>query len=148
MSERGRGVRAVEAEGRSSAPPERVFAVLEDAPGWKAWAGFPVAEYVQEGTPAPHGVGAIRRFGNKLTSTREEVLVHEPPRHLAYRIVSGVPVEGYRADVTLTPDGDGTAIRWAATFRPKVPGTGWILEPFLASFLRRFVKGLARHAES
>jgi uncharacterized protein YndB with AHSA1/START domain len=139
--------RHIEVTGRSAAPPERVFAVLEDGPGWKAWAGVPIAEYEREGVPAPHGVGAVRRFGNRVASTREEVLEHDPPRHLAYRILSGVPVRSYRADVTLTPDGTGTAIRWAATFTPKVPGTGWLLARFLRTFLRRFTRGLARHAE-
>jgi uncharacterized protein YndB with AHSA1/START domain len=141
-------VREIEATGRSSAPPERVFALLEDAPGWTAWAGFPLAEYEREGDPAPHGVGAVRRLGNRLASTREEVIAHDPPHHLAYRILSGVPVKDYRADVTLTPDGTGTAIRWVSTFRPKVPGTGPLLAPFLRLFIRRFARRLARHAEA
>ena len=140
--------RRIEVTGRAAAPPERVFALVEDAPGWKHWAGFPLAEYEREGTPPPHGVGAVRRFGNRFASSREEVVEHDPPHHLAYRLLSGVPVRSYRADVTLTPDGDGTAIRWAAVFEPKLPGTGWLMGPFLRSFLRRFVRGLVRRAES
>jgi uncharacterized protein YndB with AHSA1/START domain len=141
-------VHAIEASARSAAPPERVFAVLEDAPGWTAWAGFPLAEYEREGTPAPPGAGAVRRLGNRVFSTREEVIASDPPRHFAYRILSGVPVREYRADVTLTPHGTGTEIRWASTFVPKVPGTGWLLAPLLRTFLRRFARGLARHAEA
>ncbi len=141
-------VREIEATGRSAASPERLFAVVEDAPRWKEWAGFPFAEYEREGTPPPHGVGAVRRFGSRFASTREEVVADDPPRHLAYRIVSGMPVRDHRADVTLTPDGTGTEIRWAATFAPKVPGTGWLLAAFLGAFQRRFVRRLVRRAES
>ena len=51
-------------DGFSSAPPEVVFDVLVDGPGWADWApGLKAASYECEGEPAPHGVGAIRRFG-------------------------------------------------------------------------------------
>jgi uncharacterized protein YndB with AHSA1/START domain len=142
------GPHAIVATARSAASPERVFAVLEDGPGWKDWAGFPLAEYEREGTPGPHGVGAVRRLGNRFASTREEVVAYDPPRHFAYRILSGLPVKEYRADVTLTPDRTGTTIDWASTFVPKVPGTGWLLAPFLRMFLRLFARALARHAEA
>jgi hypothetical protein len=51
-----------------------------------------------------------------------------------------------------TPDavfallGDGTTIRWQASFPPKVPGTGWALQRGLRRFLDQCAEGLARHA--
>ena len=58
---------------------------------------------------------------------REKIVVFEPPSHHAYTLLSGNPVRNYRADVRLTPDGNGTLIRWGGTFEPIVPGTGPVL---------------------
>jgi uncharacterized protein YndB with AHSA1/START domain len=130
----------------SDAPPERVFALLEDAPGWKDWTRFSVARYEREGDPPPHGVGAIRNLGFRTFTSREEVVAYEPPHHLAYVLLKGVPVREYRADVTLTPDGTGTLITWTSTFEPKYPGTGWLMSAFLTAVLHDFARRLARHA--
>jgi hypothetical protein len=140
------GMRTITATAHADATRETVFALLEDATSWKDWTRFPVARYEREGDPPPHGVGAIRNFGFRAGGSREEVVAHEPPYHLAYTLLSGVPVRDYRADVHLTPDDPGTRITWTATFTPKYPGTGWILTPFLRLILRDFARRLARHA--
>jgi uncharacterized protein YndB with AHSA1/START domain len=141
-----KGQRTITVTGRSDASRETVFALLEDATRWKEWGRFPMTRYEREGDPPPHGVGAIRRFGTRFYSSREEVVAHEPPYHLAYVLLSGLPVRDYRADVNLTIDGDGTRITWSATFAPRFPGTGWILTPVLRLILRDFTRRLARHA--
>ena len=46
------------------------------------------------------------------------------PHHLAYVILSGLPVHGYHADVDVFATTTGSTIRWAGAFEPKVPGTG------------------------
>ena len=129
----------------SSAAPEDVFAVLADATRWRDWAGpmIAVSEWEREGEPAPGGVGAIRRLGRPPAYAREQILEYDPPRHLAYTIVSGLPVRGYHADVDLLPAaGGGTTIRWAGAFEPKIPGTGALL----AVVLERIVRGYATSA--
>jgi uncharacterized protein YndB with AHSA1/START domain len=128
----------------SAAPPEAVFEVIADATRWHEWAGFSVSTstWEREGDPAPGGVGAIRRLGRPPVYGREQILEFEPPFHLAYTIVSGIPVRGYHADVDLRPDGSGTVIRWSAAFEPKVPGTGALL----AEVLRRVILGYATRA--
>jgi hypothetical protein len=93
--------------------------------------------------PDPDGVGAIRRFRTGRTTSREEVLEFEPDRHLAYTLLSGLPLKDYRATVDLRPDGTGTAITWRSTFRPKFPGTGWIYRLALGKFLERLIASLA-----
>ena len=142
-------MRGYEVTARSSAPPERVFALLDDATSWRRWAGPLVAHasWEREGEPAPGGVGAIRKVGRWPMFGREQVLVSEPPSHHAYTTLSGNPVRGYRADVALTPDGAGTLITWSATFEPRIAGTGRLLEGFYRRLIGSFARRLATYAE-
>ncbi len=133
----------------SAARPERVFAVLADAPRWSQWAGPLVrrSSWEREGDPPPGGVGAVRRLGSSRVFSREQIVAFDPPRHLAYTILSGQPVRRYRADVHLVPDGDGTRIEWSAELEPTVPGTGAVLAWYLAAIVGGFARRLARYAE-
>jgi uncharacterized protein YndB with AHSA1/START domain len=133
-----------ECTAQSAAPPAAVFEVIADATRWHEWAGFMinVSEWEREGDPAPGGVGAIRKLGRWPAFTREQLLDYEPPRHLAYTILSRGPLRGYHADVDLEATATGTTIRWSGAFEPVVPGTGGLL----AEFFRRTVLSYARAA--
>ena len=133
----------------SSAPPEKVFALLADGAGWSEWAGPMIVKswWEREGTPAPGGVGAIRALGLGKVGSREEIVAYEPPHLLAYTILSGLPVRDYRADVRLSPEGGGTRIDWTGTFTPKLPGTGAVLRRFLLTTIGSFSRRLAKQAE-
>ena len=88
-------------------------------------------------------MGAIRRLGRPPAFALEEILEYDPPHHLAYTIVRGLPVRGYHADIDLLAATDGgTAIRWAGAFEPKLPGTGALF----AAILERIVHGYATSA--
>ncbi len=128
---------------RSAAPPSAVFELLADGAGWSRWARPLVfrSAWEQEGTPAPGGVGAVRRLGRAPLSTREEVVEYVPDRRHAYRIRSGLPVRDYLGTVDLSPvDGGGTEIVWQGSFVALVPGTGAVL----ATGSRFFITWLAR----
>jgi hypothetical protein len=138
-------------DGYSAAPPEVVFAVLVDGPGWAEWApGVKAASYEREGDPAPHGVGAIRRFGaGRGPVSREQVVAFEPPRHFAYVALSGpLPWHDYRSEVRLAPGpaGVGTAVDWSGSFRSRVPGLGTFIHRMVAGFARGLVAGSERRA--
>jgi uncharacterized protein YndB with AHSA1/START domain len=123
-----------EVTARSTAPPGEVFALLADAPGWNRWAGLSVshAGWEREGDPPPGGAGAIRRMGRPPFYGREQIIEYDPPHHMAYTVLSGIPVRNYRADVQLIATATGgTAITWRATFEPKIPGTGALLGAML-----------------
>ena len=132
---------------RSAAPAERVWAVLADARRWKEWTPLRTSALEREGSPDPDGVGALRRFGLGPMVTREEVVGFEPPRRLVYELRSGMPIRGYRAEVTLTPWGDGTDIVWQSRFEPRIPGTGPFLRAFLNAVITDIARRLARRAE-
>jgi hypothetical protein len=130
---------------RSAASPEVVWRWLVDATAWSSWSRIPRAAREREGVPAPDGIGSVRALGLGRMGSREEVVAFDAPRHFAYVLLSGLPVEEYRADVRLSADGAGTLVRWDARFVPKlVPGP--VLERFLRATLTGFARGLARYA--
>ena len=133
---------------RSDAPPETVFALLADGAGWSNWAGplAPKSSWEREGSPDAGGVGAIRKVGAWPVFSREEIVEYDPPRHLAYTLLSGMPVKDYRADVELTADGAGTAIVWKGSFEAKIPGTGPVFRTFFRQIVGGFAKRLAAAA--
>jgi uncharacterized protein YndB with AHSA1/START domain len=134
-------------ERRTTAPPEAVWRWLADAASWKDWTALTDTYLEREGRPVSDGVGAIRHFGRAGGSSREEVVVFDPPRHLAYVLLRGLPIANYRADVYLEPVGTGTRIHWHGTFDTAYPGTGTAMKGFLRLFLRDTARRLAARAE-
>jgi len=104
----------VEAEGVSRAAPEVVWELLDDASSYCEWGPWNGSGYQSPADQAHHGAGTIRWMRYGRTTTVERVLESEPGRRMTYTVVKGIPVRNYRAEVTLTPDGAGTRIRWSA----------------------------------
>jgi hypothetical protein len=137
----------VHAEAHSTASPDQVFRVLADTVRWPEWTPFTSASLEEPATGSdPNGLGSLRRFQKGRTTSRERVVAYEPGRRLAYELVTGLPLRDYHAEVTLRPADGGTAITWQSTFRPKVPGTGWIYRMALQKFISQLTPALAAHA--
>ena len=132
----------------TTAPPETVWRWLADASSWSTWSKLTDTRLEQVGVPAPDGVGAIRRFARSGGHSLEEVVAFDPPRHFAYRLIRGLPIENYRADVTLEPKGAGTLIRWHSEFDRRYPGTGRVMVGFIRLVLRDISAALVRRAEA
>ncbi|MEU4766923.1 SRPBCC family protein [Actinosynnema sp. NPDC023794] len=132
----------------SEAPPERVYRLAADSSTWPEWS--PVVRYERERAGDANGVGEVRVFHNKgrKALTREEVVELTPNRRVGYVLLSGLAIRDYHAFIDLTPDGDGTAIRWHSSFEPKTPGTGWLYRTVLQAVITRYAKGLAAHASA
>jgi hypothetical protein len=135
----------------TKAPKEKVFGLVADATSWKDWAKPFVmhGEWLQEGDPAPGGVGAIRRLGSKVWGVKEQITEYDPPDYLAYTIVTRTPLREYRAIVSVdkAKDGDGSVITWAATMEGKFPGAAPVMAFLLGRTIRKMATGLARYAE-
>jgi uncharacterized protein YndB with AHSA1/START domain len=135
--------RTVTAVRHTSAPVERVWALLGTTSTWKDWGWFTVAELEREGDEHPDGVGAIKRLGLKAGGSREEIVEYDPPHHLAYVLLQGLPVKDYRSDVTLTPTPDGgTSIEWKSSFRGNRLWAA-LLQAMITGFARRLAKASA-----
>jgi len=123
-----------------------VFGLLADGASWPRWSPIESFQLERPGDPPPEGPGAIRVFRRGRTTGRDQIVEAVPGRRLAYVSLSGLPVRDYRATVDLQPARDGTEIRWRASFLPRVPGTGRLLERGLGRFLDQCARGLADHA--
>ena len=143
----GPGAYVYRVEARTTAPTEVVWPLLGEARRWREWSFLTASGLEREGAPDPDGVGAVRRFTSYGVGSREEVVAWDPPHHLGYAVLSGFPVRGYRADVTLERVDDGTRIEWAGSFDPKVPGTGRVLQMVLVRMMQRFADDVARYAD-
>lgn len=134
---------------RVEAPAEEVFALLADGAGWQRWARplVPGSRWEREGTPAPGGVGAIRRLGTGPVASREEIVAYDPPRSLSYTVLSGFPAADYLATVRLEEVGGGTRVEWEGRFDPVWPGTGRLVLAFTRRYIRALARRLARAAE-
>jgi len=127
----------------TGADPASVYALLADGSTWPEWSPIGAFELIEPGAGAPEGLGAVRLFTTGRHKSRERVVTCEPGRAFAYVLEAGLPLREYKAVITLTPAAGGTSINWHSTFRPKVPGTGWLYRRELGKFIRGSVEGLA-----
>jgi uncharacterized protein YndB with AHSA1/START domain len=116
----------VAAESVTSASPQAVWALVADATRYPQWGPWSAAGYRG---PAEHVPGAVywlrsasRAYGRYIT-TVERVEEIDPARRVVYTVSGGgVPVRGYRGEITLTPIPGGTRISWAATWDKTLRG--------------------------
>jgi hypothetical protein len=131
---------------RIAAPAQDVWNALADHRGYRNWTPVTTSKLEQLGSPDPNGVGALRALGVGPVLAKELIVEFEPESfHLAYELVRGVPVTGYRADVYLTADGDATELLWRGRFQSAPPGMALMLNAFLRKVVADTAKGLDRH---
>lgn len=141
----------VEAEATANASPGTVWALVSDATRYPSWGPWSDGRYEKDGDATLHGVGAVQalrsaqRYMGRHTTSVERILEVEDGRRLAYTVIRGIPVRNYRGEVTLTPAGDGTHIRWTADFDNTVLGRmAW---RGLRAFYPEMMAGLVAAAE-
>jgi hypothetical protein len=127
--------------------PASVYALLADGSTWPEWSPIGAFTLLEPGTGTPEGPGAVRLFTTGRHRSRERVVECRPSEVFSYALESGLPLRDYKAVVTLTPAAGGTSINWHSTFRPKVPGSGWLYRRELGKFIKQTVGGLAAAAE-
>lgn len=128
----------------TEADPAAVWRLLGDSSTWPSWT--PIESVDLERPGGADGLGEVRAFQTGRVRVREEIVERQTDRRLSYKLLSGLAVRDYRADVDLTPGPGGTDIRWHTSFTAKVPGFGWLYRKALAKATQRFVDGLAKHS--
>ena len=139
----------IEHTATTTADPATVYALLRDGATWPVWGPLDSFELEHPGDDGePEGLGAVRIFRSGKVTGRDTIAELADGRRFSYAHESNLPIKNYRADVDLSPAGDGTTIRWVSAFDPKIPGTGWLMRRGLDGFVAKLVAGLAAHAAS
>ena len=132
----------------STASIETVFDAMTDHRG--------IADYVwacrrstldREGTPAPNGVGAIRRLVVIGPPFVEEIIEYQRPNRYAYKLLSGAPTRDHVGTIELSEAGKGTAVSWHLRSTLKIPGVDRLMLPVFKKVIDELLKGGITAAE-
>lgn len=134
----------IDIRGTTTATADQVWRLLGDSASWPSWTPIERAEILDRGRDG--GLGEIRTFKTGRVTVKEKIVERREPQRLSYELLDGLAVRDYRADIDVTSRGDTTEIRWHTTFKPKVPGSGWLYRRALAKATEDFVDGLGEHA--
>jgi uncharacterized protein YndB with AHSA1/START domain len=132
----------------TTAPIETVFDAITNHRGIadSVWA-VRRSTLDREGTPAPNGVGAVRRLEALGPTIVEEIIDYQRPTRYAYKMLSGAPVRDHVGTVELREAGTGTTVSWHLRSTPKIPGVDWLLSPLLKRIIGELLKGAVNAAE-
>jgi hypothetical protein len=132
----------------STAPIDSVFDVMTDHRGFAdcSWM-FRRSTIEHEGTPAPNGLGAIRRLASYGTTFVEEIIEYERPTRWAYKMLAGVPTRDQVGTIKLRQTGTGTEVSWHLTAKLKVTGLDWLAQPIGKWFIDQLLRGALSAAE-
>jgi carbon monoxide dehydrogenase subunit G len=103
-----------------AAPRAAVFAVIADPRTWSAW--FPGVREASYASPAPYGVGTIRRAHVGRTHWLEEMIAWDEDARWAYTVTrSTVPLANAQVEsFELMDAGSATRVRWRLAFEPRL----------------------------
>ena len=124
----------VERSASIKAPPEKIFALINDFQSWDLWSPWekkdPAMKRSFSGPTS--GKGAVYEWeGNSnVGKGRMEIADTSPPSALTLKLDFVKPMEAHNVvDFTLEPDGDSTRITWA--MHGPVPYLAKIMHVFL-----------------
>ena len=108
----------VERTASIKAPPEKIFALINDLHGWGAWSPYEKKDPAMKRTfsGAASGKGAIYEWdGNKnVGKGRMEITETSPPSRILIKLDFISPFEGHNtAEFTMIPKNDATTVTWA-----------------------------------
>jgi hypothetical protein len=125
----------------SDLPRSAVWQKLADLESWHEWG--PWTRTTVDGDRRTL-VSERKRITGRPYVMKERVTKLEPEERLEYDLVSGLPVRGYHAAVTLADADGGTDITWSATFKPPWPFLGGLWRGAMLKVIRDVSEALAK----
>jgi uncharacterized protein YndB with AHSA1/START domain len=100
------------------APPEKIFALIADLHGWRAWSPYETKDpgMTRTFSGAERGKGAVYEWdGNRQVGKgRMEIIEAKAPAQIVIKLDFIKPFEGHNtAQFTLAPRGEATDVTWA-----------------------------------
>jgi uncharacterized protein YndB with AHSA1/START domain len=132
----------VERTASIKAPPEKIFALINDLHGWGAWSPYEKKDPAMKRTfsGAASGKGAIYEWdGNKnVGKGRMEITETSPPSRILIKLDFISPFEGHNtAEFTMNPKGDATSVTANVT-----TNVTWAMDgpaPFVSKVMQVFI---------
>ena len=135
----------IEHTAHSAASRDVVWSLLGDLETWDSWG--PWTETSLDGD-LRRMVSERKRMGGKHYVMTERVTALVEPERFEYDLLSGLPVKGYHAVVTLRDaDGGGTDIHWRSTFKAPYPFMKGIWRGAMLKVIRDVSERLASAAD-
>jgi carbon monoxide dehydrogenase subunit G len=146
----------VERSKRIAAPPEWVFAQINDLQRMKNWNPYEKKDPSLKGEfgPTTRGVGASYSFDSQKVATGRMTIVESKPlRQVTLRLDFEKPfVSTVTTEYTLRPDRGGTQVTWSmngpANFVHKLMETAFVLDPLIGRDLDAGLSNLKVASES
>lgn len=141
---------------RMSAPPERIFPLINDFHAWAQWSPWERLDpgMTRTHSGAPSGPGAVYEWnGNrKVGEGRMEITGATAPRHVEVKLDFIRPFASSNVtSFTLAPDGDGTVVTWDMrgpnAFSSKVMGVFMNMERMVGNDFERGLASMKSAAE-
>lgn len=110
----------IERRKRIKAPPERVFALIDDFYSWKGWSPWekldPAMEREYSGPASGQGAAYAWKGNKKVGQGRMEITESSPPNRLVIRLEFIAPWKAVNTtEFSVEPDGDGSEVTWTMT---------------------------------
>ena len=101
-----------------NAPPEKIFALINDLHNWGAWSPWekmdPAMKRTHSGTAQGTGAGYAWDGNSKVGKGRMEITDTSPPSKIVIKLDFDKPFEAHNvSEFTLDPKGDATDVTWA-----------------------------------
>jgi hypothetical protein len=131
----------IEHTAHSPAPRSEVWARLADLEGWHEWGPWTESKLAGDIRTM---VSDRKRLTGKPYVMTERVIALVPEERFEYELLSGLPLRGYRAVVTLADEGEGTSIRWHSSFKSPWPLLGGLWRGAMLKVITDVSERLAR----
>lgn len=135
-----------------AAPIAKVFNRVSDHAQLGTWSGLGASRLLRMGDGATNGRGAVRCIRGPFGEILEEITDFVHGTSYRYRVIKGLPVSCYTADVAVEPctvNGQaGTRVHWQVRFRSRIPGLGGVMRRALHKKLSGALLGLKTAMES
>jgi len=100
------------------APPEKIFALINDLHSWGSWSPYEVKDPAMKRTysGAANGEGAVYEWegNNEVGKGRVAITESSPPSKVMIKLDFVKPFETHNiVEFTLEPEGDSTNVTWA-----------------------------------
>lgn len=120
---------------------------LSDHESMADWWPLRSVLLVREAHGERNGVGAVRRMRGMGLVLDEEVTAWQPGYGYDYKLTRGAPVREHAGSARILPSGAHNVVQWRIQFRPRIPGSGALIQWLLRVLIKHVLLTLKKQLE-